>query len=251
MNPKITVEICVGDLESALAAERGGADRVELCDHLEVGGTTPGAGTIAEACRRLAIPAHVLIRPRGGDFVHSEAEIAAMRYEIKLARELGAAGVVIGLLKPDATIDRELTAELADLARPLSVTFHKAFDQSPELEQSLDTLIALGVDRVLTSGGRPTALEGMEALKRLVEQSRGRIAILAGGRLSLEHLHTIVTGAGINEVHLGSAASTILAGSMTAAPRDGSEATWTGVNARRVRAIMDSVASLTRPRPRT
>jgi copper homeostasis protein len=107
MNCKITVEICVGDLESALAAWQGGADRVELCDHLEVGGTTPGAGTIAEACRRLSIPVHVLVRPRGGDFVHSEAELAAMRYDIELARKLGAAGVVIGLLKPDATIDRE------------------------------------------------------------------------------------------------------------------------------------------------
>ena len=164
MNRKVTVEICVGDLESALAAGQGGADRVELCDHLSVGGTTPGAGTIAEACRRLAIPVHVLVRPRGGDFVHSEAELAAMRYEIELARKLGAAGVVIGVLKPDATIDREQTAALVDLARPMSVTFHKAFDQTPDLEQSLDTLIALGVDRVLTSGGRPTALEGIDGL---------------------------------------------------------------------------------------
>src|SRR5262249_4670204 len=146
------------------------------CDHLSVGGTTPGAGTIAEACRRLAIPVHVLVRPRGGDFVHTEAELAAMRYEIKLARKLGAAGVVIGLLKSDATIDRERTAAVADLARPMSVTFHKAFDQTPDLEQSLDTLIALGVDRVLTSGGCPTALEGVETLRRLVDRSRGRIA---------------------------------------------------------------------------
>src|SRR4051812_9304364 len=203
MNCKIIVEICVGDLESALAAGPGGADRVELCDHLEVGGTTPGAGTIAEACRRLAIPVHVLVRPRGGDFVHTEAELAAMRYEIELARKLGAAGVVIGLLKPDATIDREQTAALVDLARPMSVTFHKAFDQTPDLEQSLDTLVALGVDRVLTSGGRPTALEGTEALKRLVEQARGRIAILAGGRLSPKNLPAILAGTGVREVHLG------------------------------------------------
>ena len=221
MNRKVTVEICVGDLESAIAAGQGGADRVELCDHLSVGGTTPGAGTIAEACRRLAIPVHVLIRPRGGDFVHSEAELAAMRYEIELARKLGAAGVVIGVLKPDATIDREQTAALIDLARPMSVTFHKAFDQTPDLEQSLDTLIALGVDRVLTSGGRPTALEGLDSLRRLVNQARGRIAILAGGRLSLENLPTIIAGTGVREVHLGSAASRTMAGSMTVARATG------------------------------
>jgi copper homeostasis protein len=243
MNRYITVEICVGDLESALAAERGGADRVELCDHLEVGGTTPGAGTIAEACRRLAIPVHVLVRPRGGDFVHTEAELDAMRYEIELSRKLGAAGVVIGLLKSDATIDRAQTAALADLARPMSVTFHKAFDQTPDLEQSLDTLIALGVDRVLTSGGCPTALEGVETLRRLLDQSRGRIAILAGGRLSPENLPTILAGTGVREVHLGSAASRTMAGSMTVAPRDGSDTTWNGIDADSVRNIVESVAS--------
>ena len=126
------VEICVGDLESALAAEQGGADRVELCDHLSVGGTTPSAGMIAEACRRLTIPVHVLIRPRAGDFVPSPAELATMRFDIEMARTLGAAGVVFGVLRPDATIDRDQTAALIELARPMSVTFHKAFDQTPE-----------------------------------------------------------------------------------------------------------------------
>jgi copper homeostasis protein len=243
MNRNITVEICVGDLESALAAGQGGADRVELCDHLEVGGTTPGAGTIAEACRRLAIPVHVLVRPRGGDFVHTEAELDAMRYEIELARELGAAGVVIGLLNPDATIDRERTAALVEIARPMSVTFHKSFDQTPDLEQSLETLMALGVDRVLTSGGCPTALEGIDALTRLVDRSRGRIAILAGGRLSLENLPTIIERTGVREVHLGSAASRTMAGSMTVSPRDGSDATWNGVDAEKVRDIIKTVTS--------
>ena len=110
MREKIMVEICVGDLESALAAEQGGADRIELCDNLSVGGTTPSAGMIAEACRRLTIPVHVLIRPRAGDFVYSPAELAAMRFDIETARKLGAAGVVLGVLRTDATIDREQTA---------------------------------------------------------------------------------------------------------------------------------------------
>ena len=184
MREKIMVEICVGDLESALAAEQGGADRVELCDNLSVGGTTPSAGTIAEACRRLTIPVHVLIRPRAGDFVPSRPSWPRCASTSSMARTLGAAGVVFGVLRPDATIDRDQTAALVELARPMSVTFHKAFDQTPDPEQALDTLIELGVDRVLTSGGRTTALEGMGVLKRLVEQARGRIAILAGGRLS-------------------------------------------------------------------
>ena len=144
MREKIMVEICVGDLESALAAEQGGADRVELCDNLSVGGTTPSAGTIAEACRRLTIPVHVLIRPRAGDFVPSPAELAAMRFDIEMARTLGAAGVVFGVLRPDATIDRDQTAALVELARPMSVTFHKAFDQMPDPERALETLIDPG-----------------------------------------------------------------------------------------------------------
>jgi copper homeostasis protein len=238
MSEKIMIEICVGDLESALAAEQGGADRVELCDNLSVGGTTPSAGVIAEACRRLTIPIHVLIRPRGGDFVYSSAELAAMRFDIEVARTLGAAGVVLGLLRPDATIDRDQTAALVELARPMSVTFHKAFDQTPDPEATLETLVDLGVDRMLTSGGRLTALEGMDMLKRLVEQARDRIGILAGGRLSADNLGTIITSTGVPEVHLGSAVSRITPGSTMVAPRDGSEVAWSGVAAEKVRQIV-------------
>src|SRR4051794_28654989 len=153
MSHKISVEICVGDLESALAAEQGGADRVELCDNLAVGGTTPSAGTIAEACRWLSIPVHVLIRPRAGDFVYSACELAVMRHDIEAAKALGAAGIVLGVLNGERTIDRDQTAALVALARPLSVTFHKAIDQTGDLLQSLDALIALGIDRILSSGG--------------------------------------------------------------------------------------------------
>jgi copper homeostasis protein len=249
MNGDLTVEICVGDLESALAAEQGGADRIELCDNLSVGGTTPSAGTIAVACRRLKIPVHVLIRPRAGDFIPSQPELDAMRFDIDTARSLGASGVVFGLLRPNATIDEECTAELIALARPMTVTFHKAFDQTPNLEQALDSLIALGVDRVLTSGGITTAVEGIDTLKRLVERSHGRIKILVGGRLSADNLTTIIAHTRAQEVHFGSAVARTMFGSTTRAPGDGSEVTWSGVDAGQVRDIVDLVKIHSRAQP--
>jgi len=236
------IEICVGDLESALQAAEGGADRIELCADLPSGGTTPSAGTIAEACRRLSIPVHVLIRPRAGDFLPSAVELAAMRRDIDTARSLSATGVVLGMLRRDRTIDREATAKLTDLARPLAITFHKAFDQTRDPEQALDTLITLGIDRVLTSGCRPTAFEGRGTLKRLVEHARGRIAIMAGGRLTAEDLGPLITATGVREVHLGSAVTRTMASAMEQDPGDGSMLEWTRVDAARVRAIVDLVA---------
>ncbi len=165
LNRRITIEICVGDVESAIAAEVGGADRVELCDNLAVGGTTPSAGTIAEACRWLSIPVHVLIRPRAGDFVYSERELAVMRHDIEAAKALGADGVVLGVLTREGGIARDPVAALIALARPLSVTFHKAIDQASDPLELLDTLMTIGADRVLSSGGRldgPRGCRGAE-----------------------------------------------------------------------------------------
>ncbi|WP_165252071.1 copper homeostasis protein CutC [Paludisphaera soli] len=238
------VEICAGDLRSALAAGQGGADRVELCDRLEVGGTTPGAGTIAEACRRLTIPVHVLIRVRAGDFTPDESELAAMRDDVDVARRLGASGVVFGVLHRDGTIDRDATASLVELARPMTVTFHKAFDQTPDLDESLETLIDLGVDRVLTSGGRPSAEEGVEALARLVSRAGDRIAVLIAGRLSVANLPEIVRRTGAREVHLGSAAVDAIRSECRFTPTDGSSLDWTGVTPEKVQGVMDVVASL-------
>jgi copper homeostasis protein len=235
----LTVEICVGDLRSALEAGEGGADRVELCDRLEVGGTTPGPGTIAEACRMLAIPVHVLVRPRAGDFAPDDAELAAMRHDIEAAKRLGAAGVVFGVLRNDGTIDRESTARLADLARPMSVTFHKAFDQTPDLDASLDVLAGLGVDRVLTSGGRPSAIEGADTLARLIARAGDRIGVIVAGRLTVENLPSIVRRTLAREVHLGSAAVDLIQSPAAFAPPDGSSLDWQGVRADKVRAIMD------------
>src|SRR5262249_48038548 len=132
---RVAIEICADDVESAIEAELGGADRVELCDNLAVGGTTPSAGVIAEACRGLTLPVHVLIRPRAGNYVYSKRELAVMRHDIEVARSLGATAVVLGVLTDRATIDRDQTAALVSLARPLSVTFHKAFDQTRDLEE--------------------------------------------------------------------------------------------------------------------
>jgi copper homeostasis protein len=241
MSEHVTTEICTGDLESALAAERGGADRVELCSNVAVGGTTPSAGTIREACRRLTIPVHVLIRPRAGDFLPTDSELAAMSHDIQLARDLGTSGVVLGLLRPDGTIDRERTARLVALARPLCVTFHKAFDQVRDLDEALDTLIALGVDRVLTSGGRRTAMEGIDRLRSLVDRAGGRIAILAGGRIAKETVETLLAQTGVREIHLGSAVAGMINSAMTHPPADESELIWSGVNAEKVMELVDLV----------
>ena len=244
MNRRVQVEICVGNVASAIAAEFGGADRVELCDNLAVGGTTPSAGTIAESCRRLSIPVHILIRPRAGDFVYSEPEIAVMRHDIEVAKALGADAVVLGVLTPAGAIDRELSAELIALARPLRVTFHKAFDQTDEPLEALDTLIALGVERVLTSGGRPSALEGIETLANLVDRAGDKIAVMAGGRLSTSNLETIIGQSRVNEVHLGSAASQRTLSSMATPPHDGSLTSWNSTDLDRVAEIVALVQSI-------
>lgn len=244
MTRKLTVEICVGDLDSAFEAERGGADRVELCDNLAVGGTTPGPGAIAVACARMRIPVHVLIRPRGGDFIASATEFESMCLDVRAAKEMGAAGLVFGLLTAEAEIDRERTARLVELARPRSVTFHKAFDQTRDFCEALDVLIELGVDRVLTSGGRPSALEGVDVLAELVARAAGRIVVLAGGRLSLENLREVVERTGADEVHLGSAAARRRVGSMNPPPRDGSDPSWNGVDAAAVREIVARAAAI-------
>ncbi len=208
------------------------------------GGTTPSAGIIAEACARIAVPVHVLIRPRGGDFLPSEAELSAIRRDIDVAKTLGAAGVVLGVLRRDATIHEAVTAELVERARPMSVTFHKAFDCVPDPEAALGTLIGLGVDRVLTSGCRPSALEGADVLRTLVQRARGRIAILVGARLSRDNLPEIVSRTGTREVHLGSAVARTIPGAIDAPPTDGSDPSYPGVDPEKVRQVVALVKGL-------
>jgi copper homeostasis protein len=198
------VEICVTDVASARAAAEGGADRVELCAELASGGITPSVGMIGRIVRNLAIPVHVLIRPRGGDFVHDFDEIGVMLDDINAARAAGAAGVVLGVLTAESRLDAVETARLADSARPMSVTFHKAFDLVRDAAEALDLLIALGIDRVLTSGGPGAARDNVSTLRSLVRQAAGRIAIMAGGSIAERDMPGLLDATGLEEIHLGS-----------------------------------------------
>lgn len=209
----ITLEICVDSVEGAQAAQAGGAQRVELCDNLVEGGTTPSAGMIALTRQQIAIGLHVIIRPRGGDFCYSALEFAVMKHDVLQAKQLGANGVVIGLLNPDGTIDKTRTAELIMLARPLSVTFHRAFDMTVDPQQALADLIELTVDRVLTSGQESSALEGLDCITALVQQAAGRISVMPGGGIHERNIQKVVQQSGVKEVHLS--ARTAVASAMT------------------------------------
>lgn len=198
----ILVEACVDSVASSLAAERGGARRLELCDALFDGGTTPSAGMIAACKAAVSIPVFVMIRPRGGGFVYSDAERDVMRRDVVVARELGADGVVIGGLRPDSTVDLALVRFLLEAAHELPVTFHRAFDFTPDLEASLELLADAGVQRVLSSGGAPTAVEGASILADLVRQAASRVVVMAGGGVREENVRSLVSVSGVREVHV-------------------------------------------------
>lgn len=196
------LEICCGDLQSVRAAAAGGADRIELCSALSEGGLTPSAGLI-RAARRLApeVGLHVLIRPREGDFVYDPAEAECMAEDIAMARELGADGVVIGALTPTGEIDIALCRRLMEQAKGMSVTFHRAFDRCADMGRALEEIVALGCDRILTSGQAPTAQGGAERLAELKRLAAGRIKILAGAGVSPENAHEILTRGMADELH--------------------------------------------------
>lgn len=197
----VDIEICVDSPEGALAAEQGGANRVELCDSLFEGGTTPSRGAILVARRLVAIKLHVIIRPRGGDFLYSAAEFEAMKFDIETARAAGADGVVIGILTRDGEIEVERTAELVTLARPMSVTFHRAFDVCRDPFEALEKLIEIGVDRVLTSGQQADATGGAALIKQLVVAANGRIVILACGSIDETNAAEVIAATGTSELH--------------------------------------------------
>ena len=174
------IEICLESIESVIAAEKGGADRVEFCADLFEGGTTPSLGAFKVARANSTITISVMIRPRGGDFCYSDLEFAAMKEDIRVFREAGADCVVFGILTPEGEIDVKRNKELVELARPMEVTFHRAFDMTPDAEASLETLIDLGFDRLLTSGLEASVIEGIEVLAALVKQAGDRIIIMPG-----------------------------------------------------------------------
>ncbi|MFT4112244.1 copper homeostasis protein CutC [Silvibacterium sp.] len=183
---EIVFELCAESVEACVAAEQGGAHRIELCTALAVDGLTPSHGLTRVALDSCSLPIYVLVRPRAGDFVYSEAEFVTMKEDIAHLKAMGAAGFVIGVLHADGTVDKERTRELVELAAPLEVTFHRAFDATPSLEQALEDVIAVGCRRVLTSGGAPDVVTGAPMLAKLVEQAAGRTAIALGGGLRID-----------------------------------------------------------------
>lgn len=194
------LEVCCGDLQSVRAAIEGGAHRVELCEALELDGLTPSEAMM-ESAIGMGIPVQVLTRVREGDFVYNKDEICKMRNDIRLARKLGAAGVVIGALMPDGSIDEEATRCMMDEAEGLSVTFHRAFDVCREPEEALEKIISLGCHRLLTSGQAPTAEQGIPMLKKLIEQADGRIIIMPGAGVNPQNASRILEETGALEIH--------------------------------------------------
>jgi copper homeostasis protein len=180
-------ELCAETIDACLAAREGGAHRIELCSGLSEGRITPSHGLILDAVERSGLPVHVLVRPRGGNFVYSATEIDVMRRDILHIKELGAAGAVFGILQADGQVDVDSTRALVELARPLEVTFHRAFDTTPSLPEALEEVIATGADRLLTSGGQQDVVAGSWAIAELVRLAGDRIAIAVGGGLRFEN----------------------------------------------------------------
>ena len=203
MADKFELEICLDSVASCIAAQEGGADRVELCDNLFEGGTTPSAGTIRVARERIGIELAVMVRPRGGDFLYSEDEVQIMENDIDTAIELGADTVVFGLLQADGQIDHDNTSRLMERVNGrCKVTFHRAFDVSRDLDEALEALIGLGVDRILTSGGEPSVLEGSDVLADLVRKSAGKVMIMAGCGINLRNFDRIRKLVGAPAYHM-------------------------------------------------
>lgn len=198
----ILIEACVTSVQSAMNAESGGAQRVELCDNLIEGGTTPSAGMIKHTREMISIELFVMIRPRGGDFCYSEDEFAIIKEDVKMAASLGADGVVAGILCPDGTIDAVRMKELRLLAGDMGFTCHRAFDMTIDKQKALEDLISCNVDRVLSSGGRNKAPEGAELLKQMIEQARGRIIIMPGSGVNEETITSLIKKTGASEYHL-------------------------------------------------
>lgn len=195
------LEICAGSVESAIAARDGGAQRIELCAALEVGGVTPSAGLIAEARKIDGLTLNVIIRPRGGDFLYNEYEAACMEQDIRTCKQLGVDGVVIGALTADGDIDTVLCKRLIAAAKGMSITFHRAFDMCRAPKKALEELIAMGCDRVLTSGQAATAEAGIPLLKELVQQAGRRIIIMPGCGVNSNNAAAILSATGATEIH--------------------------------------------------
>jgi copper homeostasis protein len=204
----ILVEICCGSLDDALAAQAGGADRIELNSSLLLGGLTPSLGTLVETKARLTIPVMVMIRPRGGGFCYTDAEFAVMERDAELAAAHGADGLVFGVLHADGAIDVPRTRRLIAIAGDRPVVFHRAFDVTPDPFAALEQLIDLGVARILTSGQEETVYNGADLIRQLIERAAGRIDILPGGGIDRFNLADVLARTGTTQIHLALLAAT-------------------------------------------
>lgn len=205
MKKRILLEISVESVEAAAAAERGGADRIELCSNLSVGGLTPAVVLIRAVRQQIQIPIFMMIRPRAGDFVYSEAEFAQMKNSITAAKDEGAGtdGLVFGILKPNRTVDIARTRELVELAHPLPVTFHRAFDACPDFSQALEDVVRSGASRILTSGGAASAPKGSTNIAMLVAAAGKRITILPGAGINAQNILQLAAATQAHEFHSG------------------------------------------------
>ncbi|WP_432663471.1 copper homeostasis protein CutC [Wukongibacter baidiensis] len=202
MKKDIVVEVCVDSIQSAIAAQNGGANRLELCDNLGAGGITPSAASIELTRRYTDIDINVIIRPRPGDFCYTKLAFEVMKRDAEIAKEMGINGIVVGILTPDGEVDTERMKEIIEIARPLSVTFHRAFDMARDPLKALNTLIDLKVDRILTSGQKKSAVEGLGLLGELVKEAKEKIIIMPGGGINPENVDKILSISGIKELHL-------------------------------------------------
>ena len=200
----IGIEICLNGIDSALAAQAGGARRVELCDNLMEGGTTPSQGMVAVVADQLDIGVMAMIRPRGGDFLYTDMEFAVMEQNVKMMHQHGIMGIVFGMLLPDGQIDKARMRRLIDLARPMQVTCHRAFDMSRDPFESLDLLLELGVDRLLTSGQELNAMRGLGLIAELQKRAGNDMTIMPAVEVTVENARHIVQTANLREIHIGS-----------------------------------------------
>ena len=196
------IEVCLDSVESIMAAEKGGADRVELCSDLFEGGLSPSIGMVRVAKRLTHIPINAMVRPRGGDFCYSDVEFEVMCAEVEAFKAEGVNAIVFGILTPDGDVDMDRSRRIVELARPLAVTFHRAFDMTRDLSKSLEDLASLGIERVLTSGGEASVAEGADTLKALVEQAGDRIVVMPGCGIKERNFRKLDSIIGAREYHM-------------------------------------------------
>lgn len=195
------IEICASTIQSAVNARAGGATRIEICDNLEAGGTTPSYATIEYCIKELKLETNVLVRPRAGDFVYTAEEFEVICKDVAMCKKLGANSVVVGFLKDNGELDAEKLEKIVKIANPMKVVCHRAFDACVNKEEAIEKIIQAGCSKVLTSGGAPTSEEGIEGLARIVKQVKGRIGVIAASGVTSDNVARIIKGTGVKEVH--------------------------------------------------